>query len=423
MPTTIDFESRRQAALTGRVCRVAYTLNNDQPVRCTIIGDEPLFFMDYEGAADEEADMQTGGGDFGFDAVDRGIRELEDKINALERLADRDHEKAVGDTLEMFFETARVLTDSAEYGLPDIKDLVDVIGTSRTAGAYLDFARQHGTSLSYSRQVPGACYERSTHRILINPDLPAGDQYMLAARELRRVWQHRQGALIHPLVFHPDQALLVNRVQIADLTTAMVRVAWELQLAGHRESWLRLESSSMNDLAYAFAREAALDFRTLNDGRAAAAVFEAWFLSERCAHEDKVLIQQMLADYQGYVFESAAPPQSVTVGLIAALGTQPFGKNYLSAHAAAVISDPVFTEVRDRANANFLWFIKFERSFRESARHLQPLSPAGSSPADPAPNQEIKGDDAKAGEIIVLSFPGRDARTASDARGPDHRGR
>lgn len=30
-----------------RVCQCAYTINNRQPVTCTIISDQPLFYMDY----------------------------------------------------------------------------------------------------------------------------------------------------------------------------------------------------------------------------------------------------------------------------------------------------------------------------------------------------------------------------------------
>jgi hypothetical protein len=127
----------------------------------------------------------------------------------------------------------------------------------------------------------------------------------------------------------------------------------------------------MADLARAFAHEAFLDFRTINNGVASAAVLEAWFLSERCKNEDKQLIQQMLNDTQGYVFESAEPMKSVTADLIAALGTMPFGKNYLAMHAGTIMDDTIFTDVRDRSNANFLWFIKFERSFRETEQELQ----------------------------------------------------
>ena len=72
------------------------------------------------------------------------------------------------------------------------------------------------------------------------------------------------GTLIDPLTFHPDQAILVNRAQIADLTAGMVRVAWELQLAGEKDMWTRLENSPLQDLARAFAREAYIDFRTIN---------------------------------------------------------------------------------------------------------------------------------------------------------------
>ncbi|HEY8191525.1 MAG TPA: DUF6782 family putative metallopeptidase, partial [Alphaproteobacteria bacterium] len=205
----------------------------------------------------------------------------------------------------------------------------------------------------------------------INPDRTPGEQLLLAARELRRLWQHRNGALLHPLMFHPEQAILVNRAQIADLSVSMVRIAWELQLANDPAAWDRLEISSMADLAHAFARESALDFRTLNNGAAQSAVFEAWFLSERCRHEDRKLIQQMLADYHGYVFESGQPPQSVTTELISALGSMPFGKNYLAPFVATIAQDAIFTEVRDRSNANFLWFIKFERSFRETEHDLQ----------------------------------------------------
>ena len=152
---------------------------------------------------------------------------------------------------------------------------------------------------------------------------------------------------------------------IADLMAGMVRIAWELQLAGEKDVWARIENSPLADLGRAFAREAFLDFRTVNNGIANCAVFEAWFLSDRCQHEDRRLIQQMLADYQGYVFDAEQSSKAVTAELIVALGSMPFGKNYLAPYINTIVSDALFTEVRDRSNANFLWFIKFERSFQE----------------------------------------------------------
>ena len=79
----------------------------------------------------------------------------------------------------------------------------------------------------------------------------------------------------------------------------------------------------------------------------------------------------MLADYQGYVFENINPSTQVTAELILALGSQASGKNYLSQYVSAIMGDALFTEIRDRSNANFLWFIKFERSFRETEQELQ----------------------------------------------------
>ena len=79
----------------------------------------------------------------------------------------------------------------------------------------------------------------------------------------------------------------------------------------------------------------------------------------------------MLSDYQGYVFDMDDATQNITPTLIAALGEMPFGKNYLAEHAATIMNDPIFSDIRDRSNANFLWFIKFERSFRETEHDLQ----------------------------------------------------
>lgn len=350
------------------VCRVAYTIGNTQPVQCTIIGDEPLFFMDFdEDFADDASFEDT----FEFDAIERGIAELQEKILHMEHIAGS-FDSDAGTIMQSFLEDAALLTRPGnEMAEPAIEDLKITLRQSRMGAALLDFALRYKAKIAYSRETATAIYDRNANTIFINPDRHGSEQILLAARELRRLWQHRNGALLHPLLFHPDQAILVNRAQIADLSVGMVRIAWELQLAGSNEAWNCLESSSMADLAGAFARESALDFRTLNNGMAASAVFETWFLSDRCRHEDRRLIQQMLADYHGYVFEPGQPSKNVGTELIYALGSMPFGKNYLAPFVSTITNDAIFTEVRDRSNANFLWFIKFERSFRETEQGLQ----------------------------------------------------
>lgn len=360
-------ELTRSNKHAGAICRVAYTIGNHQPVQCTIIGDEPLFFMDYEEDFSDEALLEEA---FEFDAIEQGIAALQEKIMSMEKTCGT-LDTPTRNLFENFIENACFITNGEEEALEsDIEDLKITLRQSRLGAAYMDFALRFKTTLAYSRETQNAIYDRTANKIYINPDCEPAERLLLAARELRRLWQHRNGALLHPLFFHPDQAILVNRAQIADLSVSMVRIAWELQLAGDADVWARLENSSMADLAAAFARESALDFRTLNNGMAASAVFEAWFLSDRCRHEDRRLIQQMLADYHGYVFEPGEPSRSVTAELIAALGSMPFGKNYLAPFVAAITGDAIFTEVRDRSNANFLWFIKFERSFRETEQEL-----------------------------------------------------
>ena len=348
------------------VCRVAYTLNNTQPVLCTIIDDHPLFYLDVDAEYEDEELL---------DAADLGILEQEiaslNKSHALSGTSSAVSEISTQEKLDLFSEDASFITQSTTSEDSDIQALIETLEQSRLTKAYLESMREHKVEMIFSEQVRTAMYNRHAETIAINPNVNRAEQLLLAIRELRRHFQHRQGALIHPLMFNPDNAVLINRVQVADLVTSMVRGAWELQLSGEKAAWEHLETSTMDDLARAFAREAFLDFRTINNGQAAAAIFEAWFLSERPRAEDKKLINQMLADQKGFVFDLEEAEAQITPQLIAALGKMPFGKNYLAEHAVTIMDDAIFTDVRDRSNANFLWFIKFERSFRETEHELQ----------------------------------------------------
>lgn len=362
-------------AANREVCRVAYTLDNAQPVLCSIIGDQPLFYMDYEDDILSEEDD-----DF-FDFASAGFMEheiqvLREEIRRFERACSYEDSTAAQRS-EEFLENIEGIESVVRGGMSDFDmrarkdEIIRILGQSRLAATYLDFADSHHVEIMLGRQVEKAFYDRRSGMIQINADLDLCEQVLLLARELRRHWQHRQGVLINPLMFQPEHAVLVARAQDADLAVSMIRTAWELQLAGRHDIWERVETSPMGDLARAFAREAFMDFRTINNGEAAAAIFEAWFLSERCRRQDKDIIQTMLADYKGYVFENIHASKSVTAELISGLGRMPYGKNYLAIHATTIMTDPVFTEVRDRSSANFLWFIKFERSFRETERELQ----------------------------------------------------
>ncbi|MAZ76498.1 MAG: hypothetical protein CMH31_04260 [Micavibrio sp.] len=351
-----------------RACRVAYSLNNAQPVECTIISDQPFFYMDDVNEFEEEGFLCD---EFEVNpALEAEMAELRQKIESYDRFSlefSQPRDKAIQD----------FITQTSHLGQDDIEaneiiaEQRTILSNSRYAEELLVFAENNGVSLKISNHVDGVFYDRDGSQILINANIEKVKCTFGLIHALRMHWQHRQGTLVHPLSFHPDHAILVNRAQIADLCIAVIRSAWELKLSDSKEFWAEIEHSDMADLGRAFAREALSDFRTLNSGKASAAVFETWFLSERPAYHDKILIQKMLSDYKGYAFDHAETSKLVSIDLICQLGEQPFGKNYLAAYAQMILNDPIFTDVRDRSNANFLWFIKFERSFAEVEQELQ----------------------------------------------------
>ena len=378
-------------------CRFAYTINNAQPVRCTWISDQPLFFADYETAVEDDMMLSD---DPVFQALEKDIAELKGKTSVYEKIS-KEFLESEGTMESQFRADADFITSCIAHKGLDIDALTARLHESRLASQFLSFAQLHGIVLAESRQVLDASYDRDANTIFVRPDLDEAVQLLLATRELRRMWQHKNGAGLHPLTFHPDHAVVVNRAMNADLIISMVRVAWELQLAGHKDAWTRIENSQLNDLGRAFAREACVDFRSINTGKAAAACFESWFLSERCRKSDRHLIQQMLADYQGYMFsDNIEASRSVATDLMTALGKMPFGHNYLTASVQTIMNDPIFTDVRDRSNANFLWFIKFERSFTEAE---QAVSEENAVTTAKLPEPESHS------SATIISFPVRTA--------------
>ncbi len=399
-------------------CRFAYTLGSDQPVRCTFISDQPLFYTDFDGAMDDDSLILEH--DPMVEALERDIATLRDKAEAYEKISHA-FVNPLEQTMREFLEDCEFMTrpivkeQTKDITVATIEPLLKLISKSRQAEMYLEFAASHGIRIMHSDQVADAHYDRDNKTVLIRSTLDQPLQILLLSRALRAVWQHKTGAGIHPLSFHPDHAVLVNRAQIADQMIAMLRTAWELQLSGEKSAWQRIENSGLADLGRSFAREACIDFRSLNNGQAANAGFESWFLSERCRKADRILIQQMLADYKGYVFtDNIESSRAVAGELIMALGNMPFGKNYLVNHVNQIMADPVFTDVRDRSNANFLWFIKFENSFREFEEADQPVDISGQE-AGAANTKE--GAKQPACDIIALPVPARaDQKTGQKSR-------
>jgi len=263
----------------------------------------------------------------------------------------------------------------------DLEELKTILMQSMTAETLLCAESAKGLKIYYDPQMPlSQFYPRGEESIItLNPYRPKGDLLNMLVRELRRAWQHRQGALVNPMSFEPDEAVLVNRAQQADVLMVSIKVAWELKLVGEADAWNFMAGSSMADITRAFEIHAQKDFRTLNNGEASRAAYDKFFEGSRTKIHDKRIIHQMLLDDQGYMKSQQKRPK-VSMDLFKKLGELPHGRNYLSLSGKKPPTDMCYSTIEDRSNANFLWFIKFERSFQE--KELQMLQESVKASAD-----------------------------------------
>lgn len=254
----------------------------------------------------------------------------------------------------------------------DIEEIKAIILKSRTGEVLLQDAEARGLKIYYDPQTPQSqFYPRGEScAITLNPHRPRGDLLNMLSRELRRAWQHFQGALVNPMSFEPEEAVLVNRAQQADVFMVSVKVAWELKLVGDAEAWDYMVGSPMASVTRVFELQAQQDFRSLNNGEAARAAYDKFFEGSCTKLHDKRIIHQMLLDDAGYMKAAKKQPRA-SAELFRKLGELPHGSNYLSIRNKRSPTDMCYSTVEDRSNANFLWFIKFERSFQE--KELQML--------------------------------------------------
>lgn len=290
--------------------------------------------------------------------------------------------------------------DGWDAEIVPVEQLQEIILKSRTGESLVKEIEPLALRIVYDRQNPGSqLYVRGEELIItLNPYRPRGDLLNQLVRELRRGGQHQHGALVNPLSFEPDEAILVNRAQQADALMVSVKVAWELRLAGEPEAWDFLTATPLADVSRIFEIKAQADFRTLSNGEACRAAYDKFFEDSRTKLHDKRIIHQMLLDEHGYMKAGMKRPK-VTMDLFKRLGELPNSRNYLSMQAQRQPTDMCYSTVEDRSNANFLWFIKFERSFQE--KELQMVQ------------ESVK----LSGEVVDFSkWPGRTKRTPHPER-------
>lgn len=271
-------------------------------------------------------------------------------------------------SLDWRHDTERVCAQSGDpEDAPAIEELTTALRLARTGAALLDDAEAAKIRIAYDAQNPAAqFYPREDGAVItLNPRRTRGDLLCLLACSLRRAWQRQHGALVNPLSFEPDEAILVNRAQTADALMISVRIAWELKLVGMQDMWNHMAGSPMGDVSRAFEIKAQSDFRSISNGEAPRAAYDKFFEDCRTKAHDKRLIHQMLLDENGYMRRGRGTGAHITPDLFTRLGEVPGGRNYLALRAGRAPTDAAYATIEDRSNANFLWFIKFERSFHE----------------------------------------------------------
>ncbi|MDE2335972.1 MAG: hypothetical protein KGL10_01550 [Alphaproteobacteria bacterium] len=252
-----------------------------------------------------------------------------------------------------------------------LESLCAELKQSRTGAVLLDAAEKRGLEISYDAQTPQSqFYPRgAAGAIVLSPAHPRGGLLGMLCRELRRAWQYYQGALVNPMGFEPDEAVLVNRAQQADAFMIAVKVAWELKLAGLPETWDYMSGSPVAAVTRAFETQAQEDFRSLNNGEASRAAYDRFFDGSCTKAHDKRIIHQMLLDDAGYM-KALKKDGRADMEMFRKLGELPNGNNYLALRGKRLPTDLCYATVEDRSNANFLWFIKFERSFQEKEMQM-----------------------------------------------------
>lgn len=339
-----------------------------QRVSCNLIGDQPLFYID------DSADCVAE--DFLFDqgvdslADEDIIASLREKIESYDRSA-----RSLGAGMEI--ESTATVFDrllSADQGVAAIiakDDLIAYGCQSGTFTAYYNFLRGAGIAFDMSESVGSAVYDRNSRTVFINPFMSVERAIAAMSESMRCAWHHTQGTLINPLHFQPEDAVLVNRLIDADLKIISVEIAWELRLAGKTALWNMMMAGADYDLCSAYAMEAMTNFRSIKNGLASRATFEKWFLSGRCKLLDRAIIQIMLGNKVDMIFDDEDTSRTIATDLVAKIGVRPLGKNYLAPIVTQIMVDSIYGDVRDRSNANFLWFITFERKMSETEQELQ----------------------------------------------------
>lgn len=307
-------------------CKCSYTINNYQPVTCSLIDDVPLFCNSY---VDDGDTINIGAA--------AGFKEEEEEFDE-----------------EEFNPPSFVYTE---------KHIEDKEFKDYLFNCQLTSFLSNGYVLMYSESEDIVTIEGNLINVPRTMDKAEAYIYILRVIRINKTLNS-----FNLLSYDPDSSILLNRVLEADVMAFSLRGAWEVRLKGWEGPWEYL-SYHYPDLAYSFITCVQSDFRFLRNGEAMRSVFEAWFLGDYVNEVDSQTVKILLKAEAYYNTYNKWLPLSVRdICLIAEVSD---GVSYTSGlNAETVLTDSVFNAVRDRKCANFIWFMRFEKRFRETEEGL-----------------------------------------------------
>jgi hypothetical protein len=157
-----------------------------------------------------------------------------------------------------------------------------------------------------------------------------------------------------------DSLVIAHRIDLGDRFSCVVRFAWELKLLGDVTLWDRIEASSFKT---EFKEQVQRDFRKLNNGWANSGLVAEWIMDDGIVRRaDRTCIQQCLTGRWG------KGRRRINLDDVLSLTKLPdlkYSRTTYLQNPQDFITLPEFTDVRDRSNSNFLWFLNFERAYTE----------------------------------------------------------
>lgn len=225
-----------------------------------------------------------------------------------------------------------------------------------------EYCIDKGVTFIKTNQVELYGYKNKVCMIRQDEDNPVVE-FISEIKALRAAIHDLNGVNIDPLLFTPDDAIILNRIYAADEAAFICRIAWESKLAGNNELYDYVAVSALSTILATMQIVAKADFRTLKNGDVMLTGFECFFLDATKTFYDRQITERMLAD-NDYCSQTVDPREDIKQVIIDICKIPLENGSYVELDIEEVLfGSPLFTQIIHKPIENFLWFIKFERSF------------------------------------------------------------